>query len=117
MLATLQPTRIPNAWLKHAYLQRKQTDQFLITALKKAAPNIRAITTFGVQSQRYGVEAKGFGLDHNSFMAAVIDAAGARVPSSDEIEAFLEQEYNATGYLNTMTEVLEYTMDGVWTAA
>jgi hypothetical protein len=77
MLEISQPTQIPSVWIKSAQMQRKQTDQFLITALKRFALGVYSITTFGVSSQRYGVEAKGFALDHNSFMVAVVDANGA----------------------------------------
>ena len=111
-------TRIPEVWLRSAELQRKEADQHLISALKRIEPQMQHVTTFGIENPRYGVELKGFALDHKSFMAAVVDANGARVPTNEERQAFLEQEYNATGYLNTMTEVLEYTIkNGVWTAS
>jgi hypothetical protein len=108
-------TRIPEVWLRSAELQRKQADQHLISALKRVAPQMQHVTTFGIENPRYGVELKGFALDHSSFMAAVVDASGARIPSISEVNVFLEQEYNATGYFGAMTEVLEYTIkNGVW---
>lgn len=118
MRMQLVPTIIPEVWLRSAQMQRKEADQRLVSALKQVAPQMQHVTTFGIENPRYGVELKGFALDHNAFVVAVVDASGARVPSINEIKAFLEQEYNATGYFGSMTEVLEYTIkNGVWVAS
>jgi hypothetical protein len=111
-------TRIPEVWVRQAQLQRNQADQMLITEMVLFCPKVESITTFGVLDVRHGVSHKGFGLDETAFMSVIADVIGVRVPTTNEINDFFEQAYNALGYWEAMFRISKYTIkNGVWTAS